>query len=339
MQPKVSHANILSIDTSEAEKMPGVPRCSRTRTSPGTNRIFGSVTYPWNKGDGYDRPILCDTKIFQYGDVVAMVLADTKKQAEAAAKKVKVGAGEAAGLHELPRRRGRTTPSRSIPARPTCSSRWTSRRATTRRSTSSSRTPRYVVEDDYYTQRQPHLHHRAGRRLRLHRRRRRGDDPLQEHRPLHGPLQICEGLGLEAEKLRLIQNPQGGNFGYKIGPTLEALCAVATMATGRPLLPASTTTHQHMIYTGKRAPCFSTVKMAADDEDGKLVAMDFDLIMDHGAYSEFADELLTKGLPLHRRRLLHARPPRATGAPPSPTTPWSRPSAPTADRRARSPPT
>ena len=64
------------------------------------------------------------------------------------------------------------------------------------------------------------------------------------------------------------------------------------MASGRPCY-LEYSYQQHMVYTGKRAPCFSHMKVGAD-KDGKLVAMDFDLIMDHGAYSEFADELLTK---------------------------------------------
>ena len=37
-----------------------------------------------------DRPILCDTKVFQYGDAIAIVCADTIEQAKAAAEKVKV---------------------------------------------------------------------------------------------------------------------------------------------------------------------------------------------------------------------------------------------------------
>ena len=41
VQPKVSHANILSIDTSEAEKMPGVQKVVTHKDVTGTNRIFG----------------------------------------------------------------------------------------------------------------------------------------------------------------------------------------------------------------------------------------------------------------------------------------------------------
>ena len=74
VQAKVSHANILSIDTSEAEKMPGVVKVVTHKDVKGKNRITGLITFPTNKGDGWDRPILCDTKVFQFGDAIAIVL-------------------------------------------------------------------------------------------------------------------------------------------------------------------------------------------------------------------------------------------------------------------------
>jgi aldehyde oxidoreductase len=150
----------------------------------------------------------------------------------------------------------------------------------------------HVVEDNFYTQRQPHLTVEPDVGFAY------VDDEgvVTVHSKsialYLAHFMICEGLGLEPEKLRLIQNPQGGNFGYKIGPTLEALCAVATMSTSHPCY-LEYNYKQHMIYTGKRAPTYSWMKAGADD-DGKLVGLVFDLIMDHGAYSEFADELLGK---------------------------------------------
>ena len=88
VQAKVSHANILSIDTSEAEKMPGVYKIVTHKDIKGKNRITGLITFPTNKGDGWDRPILCDQKIFQFGDAIAIVCADTEANARAAAEKV-----------------------------------------------------------------------------------------------------------------------------------------------------------------------------------------------------------------------------------------------------------
>ena len=43
-----------------------------------------------NKTDGFERPVLCDEKIFQFGDAIAIVAADTEEHARAAADAVKV---------------------------------------------------------------------------------------------------------------------------------------------------------------------------------------------------------------------------------------------------------
>ncbi len=77
-------------------KCPAWSRSSPGQDIKGKNRITGLITFPTNKGDGWDRPILCDTKVFQYGDAIAIVCADTPEQAQAAAEKVKVE------LEELP---------------------------------------------------------------------------------------------------------------------------------------------------------------------------------------------------------------------------------------------
>lgn len=90
VQAKVSHADIRAIDTSEAEKMPGVFKVVTHKDVKGKNRITGLITFPTNKGDGWDRPILCDEKVFQFGDAIAIVAADTEANARAAAERVKV---------------------------------------------------------------------------------------------------------------------------------------------------------------------------------------------------------------------------------------------------------
>ena len=50
-QAKVSHAIIKGIDTSEAEKMPGVVRVLTHKDVKGKNRITGLITFADNKGD------------------------------------------------------------------------------------------------------------------------------------------------------------------------------------------------------------------------------------------------------------------------------------------------
>lgn len=90
VQSEIPHGIIKGIDFSEAEKMPGVYKVITHKDVIGKNRISGLITFPNNKGDGWDRPILCDEKVFQIGDAIAMVAADTVEHAKEAAKKVKV---------------------------------------------------------------------------------------------------------------------------------------------------------------------------------------------------------------------------------------------------------
>jgi aldehyde oxidoreductase len=75
------HAIIKSVDTSEAEKMPGVAGIVRASDIKGTNRL--RQVHP-------DQPVLCEDKVRILGDPIVIVAADTKAQADAAAAKVKV---------------------------------------------------------------------------------------------------------------------------------------------------------------------------------------------------------------------------------------------------------
>jgi aldehyde oxidoreductase len=75
------HAIIKSVDTSEAETMPGVAGIVRASDIKGTNRL--RQVHP-------DQPVLCEDKVRILGDPIVIVAADTKAQADAAVAKVKV---------------------------------------------------------------------------------------------------------------------------------------------------------------------------------------------------------------------------------------------------------
>jgi aldehyde oxidoreductase len=290
VQSQLSHANILSIDTAAAEAMPGVHRVLTWKDVKGNNRINGLVTYPWNKGDGYDRPILCDKKIYQFGDAIAVVCADTEQQARAAGKAVRVeveelpaymNAKEAAEEDALQIHPG--TPNVFF------------EQATVKGEETGPIMEKadVVLQREYYLQRQPHLvlepdvgfaYMDEEGRLTIHSK----SIALYVHRDM-----IFEGIGVEKERLRLIQNNTGATFGYKFSPTLEAILGVACLATGRPVY-LEYDMYQQITYTGKRSPFFIDLKMAASKE-GTLLGAEYDFIVDHGAYSEFGDVLMTKG--------------------------------------------
>jgi aldehyde oxidoreductase len=290
VQAEASHANILSIDTSQAEKMPGVFKVLTHKDVKGKNRITGLITFSTNKGDGWDRPILCDTKVYQYGDAIAIVCADTEAHAKAAAKKVKVE------LEELPAYMNAmdAMSDDAIEIHPGTPNIYFEQKIIKGEETAPIMDKAaYVVEDRFYTQRQPHMSIESDTgfayfdnegRLTIHSK----SIGLVLHL-----LMIAPGIGLEPEKIRMVQNPAGGTFGYKFSPTMEALLGVACMATGRPV-SLTYDYHQYMTYTGKRSPFFTSIKLAADSK-GKLLAMESDWTVDHGPYSEFGDLLTLRG--------------------------------------------
>ena len=292
VQAKVSHALIKGVDTSEAEKMPGVERIITAKdilASGGKNLINGLVMLPLNnKCDGWDRPVLCDEKIFQFGDAIAIVAADTEAHARAAADAVKVDiellpaymnamdaiAEDAIEIHPgVPNAYYETNcikgPDFDFDSAPN------------------------VVEIESYCSRQPHLHLEPDcgyayidedGMVTVH------SKSIGIH--LHMPM-IADGIGVPMDKLRIVQNHSGGTFGYKFSPTNEAILGAAAKIIGKPVSLVFNQ-FQNITYTGKRSPGFMNIKLAAD-EKGKLLGLWGNNYIDHGPYSEFGD-LLTHRL-------------------------------------------
>ena len=292
VQAKVSHALIKGVDTSEALKMPGVERIITAEdivAAGGKNRINGLVMLPLNnKCDGWDRPVLCDEKIFQFGDAIAIVAADTEAHARAAADAVKVDiellpaymnamdaiAEDAIEIHPgVPNAYYETNcikgPDIDFDAAPN------------------------VVEIESYCSRQPHLHLEPDcgyayidedGMVTVH------SKSIGIH--LHMPM-IADGIGVPMDKLRIVQNHSGGTFGYKFSPTNEAILGAAAKIIGKPVSLVFNQ-FQNITYTGKRSPGFMNIKLAAD-ENGKLLGLWGNNYIDHGPYSEFGD-LLTHRL-------------------------------------------
>ena len=91
VQPKVAfHAKLKAIHKEEAEKMPGVYKVVTAADIKGPNRLGFMQFTPRTLASGQSHPILVEDKIFNYGDVVALVVADTKAHAQEAAKKVTI---------------------------------------------------------------------------------------------------------------------------------------------------------------------------------------------------------------------------------------------------------
>lgn len=289
VQAEVSHANLLSIDVTEAEKHPGVHKVVTHEDVQGSNRING-LAFPSNKGDGFDRPILADEKIFQYGDAIAIVLAETPQAAEEAVEKVKYEIEELPAYLSAPEAMAED----AIEIHPGTPNVYFENGVVKGKETAPimEEAP-FIAEDDFYVQRQPHLNLEPDVGFAY----TNDEGKLVVHSKsiaLHfHSLMIAEGVGMDAEDVFIVQNNMGGTFGYKFSPTIEGLLGVATLATGRPVY-LEFDMKQQIQYTGKRAPFWTSMKMAAD-KDGKIMAMESDWTVDHGPYSEFGDLVTMRG--------------------------------------------
>ena len=120
---------------------------------------------------------------------------------------------------------------------------------------------------------------------------------------LHGSLQcpyyvkhaVEEVLG-DGYKVRVIQATTGGAFGGKedYPEIMGAPLAVAALKIGKPLRMIFDRT-EDMAWTSKRHPSRTRVR-TAHDGSGRITAMEFDIIIDGGAYESYSLIVLQRAI-------------------------------------------
>ncbi|MCC6949704.1 MAG: xanthine dehydrogenase family protein [Bradyrhizobiaceae bacterium] len=98
--------------------------------------------------------------------------------------------------------------------------------------------------------------------------------------------QLADVTGLPLEKIRVIQTVIGGAFGGKIDVTIECASCLMTLKTRRPVKMLleneevfSATTKRHTMKIRHRLGAM---------KDGRIVALDMDILADGGAYSSYS---------------------------------------------------
>lgn len=113
------------------------------------------------------------------------------------------------------------------------------------------------------------------------------------------PYYIHKGLvpifGLNEKKVRIIQSETGGGFGGKeeFPTVLAGHAALLAWKSGRPVKMIYSRS-EDMSVTTKRHPSRSKIK-TGHDKDGKLLAIDFDFVIDGGAYATLSAVVLSRG--------------------------------------------
>ena len=290
VQPRVTrHANILAIHTEEAEKMPGVVKVitgDTVRNELGGSNMIDQYS-PSSAVKAPSREILCTKKIKRYGDVIALVVADTREHARAAAKKVTM---EFEQLPELTAKAAALHP--DAPQVQTGYPNAYVERGTIRGEDPEdifSEAP-YKIEGRFHVQHEPHLSIEGD--ILLAYEDEDGNLAIQcKSQSIYGTHALLgKTIGLPDEKIRVLQHGAvGASFGWSCDYTDQAMVAMCARAVDAPVsLVMSWEEHNH--YAGKRTAATINAEMSCDAE-GHINGLRYDIAGDHGSYVEFSDNM------------------------------------------------
>jgi aldehyde oxidoreductase len=275
------HAKIVHIDKKEAEAIPGVITVLTAQDVKGTNIL---------KMAGDDQPLLCGNKVRFIGDPVAAVVANSEELASYAIEKIDViyDPLEPVLTPEEALKEG------AIKVHDDRSNLFFEQPIIHGNAEKGFSESEVVVEETYITQSVEHAYlendagvaylHENGQLIILS-----ASQNIHAHRKT-----IAEALGLSLDKARVIQTPTGGAFGGKLDVSVGGILGLAALKLKRPVKLVYTRS-ETFAATPKRHPFLMKVKVGAK-KDGTLMALDFDLTADGGAYKSFSNSVTQRGI-------------------------------------------
>ena len=277
-----AHALIRGIDTVAAAAMPGVAGVLTAADIKGSNRHNYMVP---------DRPVLCDERVRYIGDPVAVVAAETREQALAAAAAVKVD------YEPLP---VVGSPQEAIAdGAPQIHAEWSNVCLTQPQikgdAAKAFAEAAAVVEAHFVTQ----CNHQAALEPEVSLAYFEGEGDDAELVVVGRSINIHKHLAMLQdavgwENMRYEEAFVGGQFGIKIDVTSEGLTAAAAIHFRRPVryIPSLV---ESMYLSPKRHPFDMQVKLAAD-ADGRLTALGMDILVDNGAYNSMGNVVMLRAV-------------------------------------------
>ncbi len=283
------HALILSLDTTEAEQLPGVKAVVTAKDCPSN---VGGFIIP-------DQPIFAEGKVRYQGEIVALVAAETEESAQRAVELIKVEyealpavfdareamSPEAPIIHE----EGQGAWCRGNVVLSQGRDHMVLRHGNVEEGFARSN---LVIEHTFATSSQRCMP------LESHACIAQPEGPdrvtiiANTQMPFSHQPMIAKVLGLPLNRVRLIVPPMGGGFGQKNSLTIEPNVAVLAMKAGRPVRWALTTSEDFR-YSSSKIPVYSTFKLGLSS-DGTLEAIHRKHIGNAGAYGSSSTLMMGK---------------------------------------------
>ena len=264
----VPHAVIRGIDTSDAEKVPGVRAVLTAGDIPVVNRYGLAVQ---------DQRVLADDKVRSAADPVALVAAETEQAAEEALNKIKLDLEPLRPVLSIEDALDPTAP--AIHEGGNLFARTTVRKGDLDQGV---RESDVIVETTYRTHLMDHMAMETESSLAYM-------DPTgvltittSTQYPYRDRRQIAPALNLSMNKVRVVQAPIGGGFGRKDDITSGIHAGLLALKTHRPVRLIYTR-QDSLIANTKRHPMLMKFRTGARS-DGRLTFVDADIYGDTGAY-------------------------------------------------------
>lgn len=293
------HARIRSIDTSEAEALPGVEAVITADDVPGTPFL------PNCQPQVYVFP---KDKVRFLGEAIAAVAADTVETADEALTLIKVDYEPLPPVVDLMDAAREDAP-RVFDHMPNL---WGPEEVAQGDVDAGFAAADIVVEKSYSVPVREHAAMEPEAALAYE----EGDDRIVIETPLYHPfvqgqLSIAANLDVSSERVRIVCPAMGGNFGTR-GDTLAAVVvALLARRTGRPVKIVFT--RAESLLGSCKAPAVIMRYKTGAMKDGRIVALDAEIIHSTGSWAPFLIPTTTKGAELCFYETLGALLSHATG--------------------------
>ena len=275
------HARIEKVDITEARQMPGVVAVLTAKDIPGRN-LYGLLTP--------DQPVFCDTLVRMVGDCLALVVAESFAQADAALQAVQVTYTPLPVITD-PRQAMQPGAHQLHPPAVEGGNGNILRHIKIRKGDVAEgfRQADVIIESDYTTPFQEHGYEELECSIGVPE-----GDGVTVYCGSQGPVfdrtQIAAALGLPEEKVRVAHMPVGGAFGGKEDVSAQVLAGVAAYLLQKPV-KVRFTRYESLHAHHKRHAEFLHYKTGVT-RDGRLVAFEATLVGDTGAYASTGDAVL-----------------------------------------------
>lgn len=267
LRSELSHAKIISIDTEEAKKIPGVKGVFTGADVP--DNKFGPMVKDWE--------ILAKDKVRFIGDEVAAVIAVDEETADLALEKIKVEYEELPGVYDPEEAFDVDAPQIHDKERNAASTFELERGDVD----AAYEEADYIFEDVFFADTLYHSYLETQRGIAVPEEGGRVTLYLSIQVPSMAKLRYAEALNVDPDKIRIIKPQVGGGFGAKFEYKSHIIAAFAAMKLGVPVKIINTR-EEDFIASNPRVPMRIYLKLAFK-KDGTLTAKETKIYAGNGA--------------------------------------------------------